>query len=373
VTDDRDDQVPVRAALGRALRGLRWSLRSHPLNWRVTSLVAAVTAAAIALGGLHIQAAAGSSALSGQRADQPDSLISAVAMLTFSLEDEQDALAVYIGAGRPVGPDGLLLTQGQMSVSNLDANQVMSLARQSGPALAPPQQAALADILSRLQELGALRRDATSTQEPALDIIEDYADTTSSLLNLDDQLASGTTDPTLTADFGAFSALARAEDEGAQERAILDAALAANQYQVGDLAALSSAYAQETADLALFDNEATAAQQREFMTTVAGQQVSDAQEILQNVLDSGPDGILPGQPPDHLFPDVQTSWHQEMTFQLDQTRIVEASLLGQAAALHSSATRAIAETLLEMAAAILTVVAFAVTVTRRRSRFAVVA
>lgn len=338
--------------------------------------MAAVTAAAIALGSIHIQAAAGSSALSNQRADQPDSLIRAVAMLTLSLEDEQDAFATYIGAGRPIGPDGLLLAQGQVAVSNLDVNQVVSLASESGPALAPQQRAALAAILSRLQSLGVLRRDATTTLEPALDIIDEYAVTTSQLLNLDDQLASGTTDPALSADLGAFSALARAEDQGAQERAILDAAFAANQYQTGDWAALSSANAQELADLTLFDNVATTAQQQQLQTTVAGQQVNDAEGMLQDALDSGQNGILPAQPPDHLFVDVQTSWHQEMTFQLDQMRVVEISLLGQVgartAALHSSAARAIVETLLEMAAVILTAVAFAVTLTRRRSRSAVV-
>lgn len=376
MTDDQDDQIHIRVVLRRAGRGLRWSLRSHPLTWWTTSLVAAVTAAAIALGSIHIQAAAGSSALSNQRADQPDSLIRAVAMLTLSLEDEQDAFATYIGAGRPIGPDGLLLAQGQVAVSNLDVNQVVSLASESGPALAPQQRAALAAILSRLQSLGVLRRDATTTLEPALDIIDEYAVTTSQLLNLDDQLASGTTDPALSADLGAFSALARAEDQGAQERAILDAAFAANQYQTGDWAALSSANAQELADLTLFDNVATTAQQQQLQTTVAGQQVNDAEGMLQDALDSGQNGILPAQPPDHLFVDVQTSWHQEMTFQLDQMRVVEISLLGQVgartAALHSSAARAIVETLLEMAAVILTAVAFAVTLTRRRSRSAVV-
>jgi hypothetical protein len=375
VTDDRDDQVHIRVVLERAGRGLRWSLRSHPLTWWVTSLVAGVTAAAIALGSIHIQAAA-SSALSNQRADQLDSLISAVATLTFSLEDEQDAMAIYIGEGRPIGPDGLLLAQGQLSVSNLDVIQVTSLARQVGPALAPRQRAALGATLSRLQDLSALRRDAIDSEVPALAIIDDYALVASQLLALDDQLAASTADPTLSADFAAFSALAGAEDQGAQQRAILDASLAANQYQVGDLAALSAVNAQEAADLTLFDNEATTAQQQTYQLTVAGQQVNDAEGMLQEALDSGQNGILPAQPPDHLFVNVQQSWHQEMTFQLDQMRVVETSLLGQAearsAVLHSGAARAIAETLLEMAAAVLTVVAFAVTLTRRRSRSAVV-
>jgi hypothetical protein len=366
VTDDRYDQTRLRAVQG-AGRGLRWSLRSHPLAWWVTSIVVVVTAPAVALGAVRIQAAD-----SDQRAVQLATVAAAVTGLTEAVEDEQDDFAKYIGQGRPPTPDALLLAQGQVSVTNLAANKVISLAKGIGAGYPAQVRSATAAVLTRLHGLAHLRKDATNTKAPALDIIEDYADLASPLLTLDDRLASGLADPTLSADFGALGALARAEDEEAQERAILDDALAANQYQPGDWAALSGANAQEQADLTYFDSEATVAQQQLFQRTVEGQQVNDAQGMLQEALNGGQNGFLPTAPPDHLFIDVSEDWSAEMATQLNRTRDVETGLLEQiqarSAALHAGAVRAVVDTLLEMAAIVLAVVAFAVAATRRRSR-----
>jgi hypothetical protein len=193
--------------------------------------------------------------------------------------------------------------------------------------------------------------------------------TASELLTLDDRLSSGIADPLMSADLGALSALARAEDEGAQARAILNSVLAAGQYQPGDWAALSSANAQEQADLTYFDSVATIAQQQAYQLKVSGQQVNDAQGMLQEALNDGQNGFLPSAPADPLFGTVLEDWYQDMSDQLDLTRTVEAGLLGQAeargTALHSGAMRALWDSLLEMAAAALAVVAFAVAVTRR--------
>jgi signal transduction histidine kinase len=341
------------------------------VSWRLVALIAVPTITAISFGAVRIDEA-NNNAVAFQRVETLANLATAVTGLTEAVEDEQDDFAKYIGQGRPPTPDALLLAQGQVSVTNLAANKVISLAKGIGAGYPAQVQSATSAVLSRLDGLAQLRKDATGTKEPVLDIIEDYTNTTSQLLSLDNQLASGTADPTLSADVGALGALARAEDEEAQERSILDAALAAQQYQVGDLTELSSANAQAIADVADFDSEATVAQQQLLQSTVEGQQVNDAQGMLQDALDSGQNGVLPTAPPDHLFINVSEDWSSEMATQLNLTRDVETGLLEQIAArstvLHSQATRTVLDTGIEVLAVLIVVLIITLIVARSMVR-----
>jgi hypothetical protein len=374
MTDDRDHLV--WAVLWRIGGGIRSSFRSHPLAGSMAALVVCITAAAVVLGSIRIEAAQ-NSAVSDQHAQQMASLASAVNQLVAAMEDEQDDLASYVAAGRPDAAYALLFAQGQESTTTDLATRAVSLARHSGPGLAPQVEAAL--LAMQAKKLPALRGEAVRTQATALNVIQDYSAAISSLLTLDTQIASGSGDPVLVRDVRAFSAMQRAEDAGAQERSILGAALTAGKWQPGQWRALSTAQSQQQAALSEFDSEATAGQQQAYLNAVSGVPVGYATQMLQQALTSGSTGGLTVTSPGGYFNTVagiQGAWNQEMQFTLDQMRAVEQNLLSQiqarSQALHAQATRIIPETWLEMAAIVLVVVALAVGVTwRRRSRAAV--
>lgn len=364
MTDDRDH--PVRAALRRVGGGIGFSLRSHPLAGCVASLVVCVTAAAVALGGIRIEGAQ-TTAVSDQHAKQLASLASAVSLLAAAMEDEQTDLAVYVAAGRPDAKYALLFAQGQETTTNNLATQVISVAGRSGLGRAPHIRAAVG-------ALPALRADAVRGPAPALNVIEAYSQAISGVLAFDAQIASGSGDPVYVRDVSAFSALQKAGDAAAQERAILAAALTAGNWQPGQWSALSAAQQQQQAALSKFDSEATAGQQQAYQNAVSGAVVDMATQMLQQALASGPDGGLTVTAPSGSFfnsvAGIQGAWNQEMTFTVDQIRFAERNLLSQiqarSQALQVQATRVLLETWLEMAVVVLAVVAFAVGVTRRR-------
>jgi Nitrate and nitrite sensing len=370
MTDYRDHFI--QSALKWTGRGIHYSLRSYPLAWSLTSLVAGLTAGVLVLGGVRIQAA-DSGAVSSQHVESLVNLASAATNLGGSMEDEADLVAVYVAQGRPDSHVALLLPQAQMQITNQDVSAFKAAARRIGAGYPAQVRTALATALYEMQELSVIREDAEDTQAPALDIVQVYTDAVSDLLALDNQIATVSGDATLSGDVRALSALAMAEDDAAQQRAILDAALNAGQFQAGEQPALSAASREEQAYLWVYDSNASAAQQRLYQNTVSGQDVDNAAQMLQEALISGPDRTLNvPNPPDAPFASAQISWQEDMTFTLDQMRAVERSLLAaisaHSQALHTQATQAILDTWLEMMAALLAVVAFATVLTRRRSR-----
>jgi hypothetical protein len=370
MTEDPGHQIP--AALRGAGRGIRMSLRSHPLAAWLALLVATVTALAVAVGTVRIQGA-DSSAASGQQSAQLASLAGRVALVAYSLEDEEYDMAVYVAQARPPSHIALLFPQGQEQITNADANQLASLARQSDPGLTPQQRASLAVVLGRLDNVQVLRHDAVATQVPALAIIGDYSLSISNLLVFDAQIASGSNDPVFIREAYVWAALQRAEDAASQQWSILGAVLTAGHWQAGQEQALSAASAQERAELADFSSQATVAQSQLYNNAVAGQYVDNANVMLQQALASGPNGGLNvANPNGSVFATVQQSWRNDMGFTVDQMRAVEQRLLAaipaRSQALHAQAAATVLETWFEMAGAILIVVAIAVGLTWRRSR-----
>lgn len=317
-------------------------------------------------------------AVSGQDARQLASLAGAVTTLVASTEDEQDDAATYVADGRPAASAPKLIYQGQQSVTTLEATRFVSLARRTGQGLPPQAHTALNAALKQVAELPALRDQVVQTQTPALSVIQQYSLAISTLLTFDDQIASGSGDAVFVRDVNALSLLQRAEDAAAQERAILDAALARGQFQDGEQDELSAANLQERNVLILFDTEATSAQVHLYNSAVAGPQVNSATQMLAQALAIPPGGALRvTKPPAPAFFTVQKTWHEYMTFTLSKMRAVEQNLLtaisARSQALHWQAQRTILETWLKLAVVVLAVMALLVGVTRRRrtSRLAV--
>jgi signal transduction histidine kinase len=365
--------IPPARGPGRS--GSRFSLKNWRVSYRLVALIAVPTITAIAFGAVRI-GDANSSATSLQRIETLSTLANSATKLAASMEDEENDLAIYVGQNRPTTKYALLYAQGQETTTTNLASQVTAEASGIGSGYPPQLQATVGGVLNMLQTITYLRDQAIDSQAPALAIIQSYTQSISTLLNLDDQIATGTSDPALAGDVRALSSLVRAEDAEAQEKAILGAALAAGGFQAGEYAQLQQASQQEQVELGDFTSAATVAQNQAEQSTVAGQFVDESNQMLQQALVSGQNGGLNVTlPPGSGFngvPGIQGAWNQTMQFTVDQMRAMAQNLVDQiqarSQALHTQATRAELETGAEVLIVLLVVLIITLVVARSMVR-----
>ena len=224
---------------GAAGRGSRFALRNWRVSWRLIALIAIPTVTAMAFGLVRIQEAM-KSAAADQRVEQMADLGSAVTHLAFAMEDERDGLAGYIATQRPhsvktsTGAPTATLNS-DYARTNAAASQVTSLASGiEGNSAFPAQvRSDLSAVLDRVSDLQNYRAAATSSLAPPLTIVQAYSGAINDLFTLNDQIAQGSSDPTLTSTVRALGALSRTEDEASQQRGLLYAALLNGQFAPG--------------------------------------------------------------------------------------------------------------------------------------------
>jgi signal transduction histidine kinase len=362
-------------------RGSRLALRNWRVSWRLIALIAIPTVTAMAFGLARIDEQI-KSAAADQRVEQLADLGSAVTRLGYALEDERDGLAGFIASGRtgavktPTGAP----TQGlnnDYAQTNAAAAQVTSLARgiAANSAFPAQVQSDLAAVMDRVDDLPHYRSAATGTLAPPLTVIDDYSEAIASLFTLNDQIAQGSSDATLQNTVRALGAISRTEDEASQQRGILYAALLSGQFEPGAAAALTSAQAQQAAELAEFQSAATIGQQQQYSDTVAGPQDDDAQAMELQAIDSGGNGgnlvvtPPPGSPPGAS---VASIWDTDMTASLTELRQVENGLvdsaIAQSRSVHSALTRQAVETGIEVLAVLIVVLMITILVARSMVR-----
>jgi signal transduction histidine kinase len=341
--------TPVVGDLGAGLRpsrmppGLR--LRNWRMRWRLLVLVVFPTVAALALGGIRIDAAR-STADDFARVDQLAVLGGEVTSLTEAIEDERDLTAGYIAAhqsGETRLSQSLLgeLSR-QYTVTGARLTAVNRLAGQIGPAYPAVARNDLSFALSRAAALSGLRGLA-HTEFTALPMITDYTnDVISPLLAFDDEIAVGSSNALLAQTVASLSALAQTEDETSQQRAILYAALLQRQFGVGGLQALIAAQSGQNSDLATFDAVAgslsayvpgsgfssSLSEVQQFNDTDIGPNIDDAQAIEQDALVEGNNGTAPTG--------NAQAWFADMSDNLASIRSVESDELASIAAQGSS-------------------------------------
>ena len=321
------------------------ALRNWRVSWRLIALIAIPTITAIAFGAVRIEDAA-NSATSYQRVEQLASLSNAITRLSYVMQDERDDLAGYIAEGRP-GGSALNAVNTEFNVTDGAANQVTRLAGGVGSTYPAQVRAEVQTVLDRLSDLPRVRTDAIHTQVPALTIIQDYSAAISDFFTLDDEIALGSSDPTLATSVSALSAISRTEDEAAQERGILYAALIARQFEPGAAQALTGAQSQQAADLTEFESDLPAGQS-EYTNTVVGTPVDQAATMEQQAIASGGNGGILTVASPAGFPSAAAAWNSDQTAAINDIRHVEQdvvnSVIGQSRALHSQATRTMLDT-----------------------------
>jgi signal transduction histidine kinase len=351
---DNPNQAEQRAP---ARKNSRLALKNWRVSWRLIALIAIPTVTAMYFGGVRIDDAM-HSATTYQHVQQLASLGQSVTQLSYAMEDERDDLAGYVAAGRgsspsqPGAPSLASIENNQYQQTNLAASRVTSLAASINSSYPAQVRNDLSAVLDRLSDLKQYRFAATKTHAPSLTIIQDYSQAVNDLFTLNDQIAQGSSDPTLNTSVRALGALARSEDQATQQRGILFAGLLAQGFEPNAAQALSSASAAQQAEQAEFDDDATLDEQQHFADTVAGQPVDDAQgmELQAIASTSSASGNLfvatPPGPPN--FGSPAAAWNYDMSQTVGKMRSVEdglvGSIIGQAQTLHSSAANTAVET-----------------------------
>ena len=268
---------------------------------RLLLLVVLPTSAAMVLGGFSV-ASSVRSAMAYQRVETLARLGGQITRLVQALQNEREDTIRYItrgpgeggrGSQRAAGALGLAVLAREYRATGRLASRVRGMSGAIGgsyPALA--QQEAQGAITA-INGLGALRGVATGTQVPALVVIQEYARTISRLLALEDDIATGSNDAALADAVRGVSHISAMKEEASQEQAILTSALTpdlvgASQFQPGQLSALSSAQAEQQADLAQFGLTADTGQRRLYQGALSSAQADRAQAQVQQAITLAP-------------------------------------------------------------------------------------
>ena len=286
-----------------------------------------------------------------QRAETLASLSSDVTGLAAALEDERDQTMEYIG-------QGVNGRQGSLSgaQAGTTASQNLSLVRQEQSLTAPwmhkvstdsaavgggyPAQvqedaANVADVLGLL---GPLRVAATSTQLPAVVVMQKYTKMIDSLLSIDDNIALGGGDPALSNDVRSLSLVSLIDEQASEQRGLLAYSFAQDQkFDPNVLATLRTAQDEQAANFAEFTRVATAQQLALYQNRVQGSLVDFASSGENQAIQIG----VAGQRL-QVLPTTANQWYGAMsTGTIGGIRGVEQNLvaatIARASALRQSA------------------------------------
>ncbi len=358
-TRDARPAPPEARPSGGARHALRpWQLRNWRVRWRVLALVLIPTMAAVALGGARIQAARDTSAAAG-RTGQLGTLGTNLTALVESLEDERDLTAGYV-AGKLSGNMGqarplLGQVQAQEAITNRWTSVVQAGIGQIGnafPAVATKDLATVQGSLGAITELRALAGTLPGSKVPsqmsALPLIIRYSNLVATLLEFDNDIAAGSSNAQLAQTVTSFAALAQAQEDASQQRALVFSALQAGAFETGALGATTAAQSSQQSVTATYQKvsanlpsyvpgtglTADLTQTQQFSNTVAGPQIDLAAQAEDDAIQAS----TLGKPVGQVVAGTR-QWFTNMTFTLGQMRQVEQNELSSIA-VQATATQA---------------------------------
>ncbi|HMH94698.1 MAG TPA: nitrate- and nitrite sensing domain-containing protein, partial [Streptosporangiaceae bacterium] len=261
---------------------------------RLLLLITIPTLTAVVLGGTRIVSSV-QSALTFQRIEQLAKLSSGVTTLAARLEDERDQTALYLAQWQISGPSGgpslaaqLKQVQQQYVLAAPWIAQVRSQVSGIGSTFPAQVQDDAGTIRSVLAGLPALRRQSTTLRHASVTtMISDYATSIDSLIDIDQDIALGSGDPTLANSVRALGVISRIEEETSQQRAALGAAQTENTFKPNVLDALVTAQAEMQANIPEFGAAATPQQAALYRQTVSGSLVNGADAMEKQAIRLG--------------------------------------------------------------------------------------
>ena len=363
-----------QAGPGQAPGAVQTSRRSLK-NWRVRSrlilLITIPTLTAVVLGGSYIVTSA-SNVLSYQRIEQLSNLSYAVTGLASHLEQERDWTLQYIGQGTSAGRGAWLA--GNHGAASQNLGLVQQAQAETGPWITrvsndiapigsayPAQvQAAASNISDLLGYISQLRLSSTQTQLPVLAVQTKYSDLIQQLLDIDDDIALGSGDPTLNNDVRSLNLVSLIAEQASEQRGLLAFAFAQDgKFDPQVLAAVTTAQDEQLANVAEFDRIATPQQVSLYNSTVSGGLVDYASEYEQQAITYGDEGVslsLSATTAGQWFGDMQVGT-------IDYMHVVEGKLVAATIARSTALHRNAILTLTIIGLAVLAVLALALILT----------
>jgi signal transduction histidine kinase len=264
--------VADSAGQGQTPRGNQPSRRSLK-NWRVRSrlllLIIIPTLTAVVLGGSRIVTSV-QSALGYQRVEQLANMSYDVTGLATRLEEERDFTLEYIGddqngrAGTLThnkngsAPANLEQVQQNQSFTTPWVKKVRTDAAAIGAGYPEQVQADAHNIGDLLNLLQPLRTAATTTQLPAIQVLNQYASMIDQLLAIDDNIALDSGDPALNNDVRALNLVSLIAEEASEQRGLLAYAFAQDgPFNPQVLSGVTTALEEQNANIAEYDRVAT--------------------------------------------------------------------------------------------------------------------
>jgi signal transduction histidine kinase len=315
----------------------RFGLQNWKVSARLVALIVIPTVVAGVLAGLRVSSALGNAAAYG-RVEQMATLGDRISVLTHGLEAERDMAALNVAAGTDARRQSALKNTETQVDGAIKA--VREQAAQIDDSYPSPVRVQVRDVVTRLDQLPALRHVATQTKFPPDATIDKYGEFLDELVGLDDSITQGSSDADLAEAARSLAALARAKADSSQERGYLAAALAARSFQPSTFTAFQSARSQRDTDIAAFTAAATPDEVQLYSDTVAGPQIDEAELIRQEAVDRA------GNTRNLALGGVGYSaqqWFDDMTFRVDRMRVVEDKLVkgmvAKSAKLKSDAQR----------------------------------
>ncbi|MEU7898537.1 nitrate- and nitrite sensing domain-containing protein [Nonomuraea sp. NPDC049152] len=296
-----------------------WRLRNWRVRARLVALILVPTAAAVLLGGFQVVAST-SAAADYDRANQLAKLAERVGGLTHELGAERARTAWYIALGRP--ERGLADVRGQMSRVDAEAEKVRQGAAVLGSDITGRTGDEVATVLTRLEDLAALRDQALDSDLLPGAALDAYTTVIADLLALNDELGKNGEDEDLTRQSVTLDALARAKESVSLQQALLTTVLVVGRFEQDQLKTLLGERSREGSERKAFAAEATADERRLFDEKVNGREADRARFLLELVLNRADTGA-PLKGLDLSKRDDAREWFEASTVIVESMRSVE--------------------------------------------------
>ncbi|HEX4791161.1 MAG TPA: nitrate- and nitrite sensing domain-containing protein [Actinospica sp.] len=321
-----DSGTAVRPPLrdsGKAAGRRRWSLRNLRLRKRLILLVLVPLVAGVAVASARVVSEANTIQSENDLNGQAHVALT-MAGLIYSIEDERDAVELYLTDGEQQS-DMVSLTKTeaatQAQVADFDAAE-----QTYAPALAvlaPSIQTLQQQAVARLGDLATLRTSVTSLGA-SRPIYQAYNTIVSDLLNFSGQLSTDTTDHDLASYVSTLSQVEQAGEQTAQERGYLVGILGGNGGQLlVQQEDLVQAQAQYNSTLATINAQAPAPIVDLYQAQVGGDATGAADSAVQQTIDAA----LQDFPVSQVGVGDTTAF-TETTAKVDQIRAIE-GVVGQ--------------------------------------------
>jgi signal transduction histidine kinase len=280
---------------------LNLNLNDWPVARRLFTVIVAALLMGLVFGGLRV-ADTENSASQFSRTQQLANLGAQLTTVENDLQNERDATLVAFlgGPGKPLGAL-------QAKTRNDIVPVRQALASVVGGGFPATVQAA-ASTVNNAVTTGGIKdlQNLTNTASDPSAVFDDYAAVISNMITLQQQVALGVTDASLTSDVQTLNSLSLAKDAVAQEQALLDEVLTIQTSAYGLNAgfidfntetSLRVASVGELTDISAFQSTATQVESALFDSLLGPQAAKLASETMTDNLESGIFSDASGNPP----------------------------------------------------------------------------